>query len=241
MKKEKLVIILSDIIDVMIKKNLLAAYLQEENLNPNSTKKQILKHLLKQVEALEEINRNILLNHLEQNALFLRIILGEIPQSLTRSIFFGDLQVSRKNSFINVHHVRKMNSQYDDNQTIPDFLARNHNTLIFDLYLIPIPTSILKKIRVALRNGGILDEIMDYQAASLNELLKLKNPQNVHLISRYKCILPECTQLIRRLKNEHNSFSLEFNPSLALSGGGGYLNQLNFQNFLEKENKCNEN
>ncbi len=239
MKKEKVVSILNRMIGVMESNNQLTAYLQEENLNPESTKKQIMEHLLKQVEELEQTNKNIIANRIEQDA-SLRVILGEIPQSLLRSIFVGNPEMSRKNSFLNVYHVRKMNSNYQDDQSIPDFLARNHNTLIFDLYLVPIPTSILKKIRTALRKSGLLDEILEYQAELLNELLRLKKPNSVRVISRYKCILPECIEFISLLTNEQNSFSLEFDPNVSLSIGGGYLGQLNFENFIDKSNKTSE-
>ena len=239
MKKEKVVSILNRMIDVMESNNQLTAYLQEEDLNPESTKKQIVDHLLKQVEELEQTNKNIIANRIEQDAC-LRVILGEIPQSLWRSIFVGNPEMSRKNSFLNVYHVRKMNSNYQEDQSIPDFLARNHNTLIFDLYLVPIPTSILKKIRTALRKSGLLDEILEYQAELLNELLRLKKPISVRVISRYKCILPECIEFISLLTNEQNSFSLEFDPNVSLSIGGGYLGQLNFENFIDKSNKTSE-
>lgn len=239
MKKEKVVSILNRMIDVMESNNQLTAYLQEENLNPESTKKQIMEHLLKQVEELEQTNKNIIANRIEQDA-SLRLILGEIPQSLLRSIFVGNPEMSRKNSFLNIYHVRKMNSNYQEDQSIPDFLAQNHNTLIFDLYLVPIPTSILKKIRTALRKSGLLDEILEYQAELLNELLRLKKPNSVRVISRYKCILPECIEFISLLTTEQNSFSLEFDPNVSLSIGGGYLGQLNFENFIDKSNKTSE-
>ena len=234
MNKIKLKVIFCQLIEVMKEKNQLTAYLQVENLNPNSSEAEIVAHMLEQVEKLERINKKIVEFLINNNAECWRVIFGETPQSFFRSIYTGDLAQNKKNSFLNIHHLEKLDQNYKSDQTIPEFLGANHNTIIFDVYLLPIPTAILKNIRKELRERGILNEFMEYQSQFLNRLLDSKYLKQVKFISRYKCILPESSELIRLLNLEEHSFSLDYDPSFTLSGGGGFLHQINFNNFIKK-------
>jgi hypothetical protein len=234
MNKLKLKVIFCQLIEVMKEKNQLSAYLKVEHLNPNSSEAEMVAHMLEQVEKLERINKKIVEFLITNNSDCWRVIFGETPQSFFRSIYSGDLSINKKNSFLNIHHLAKLDQHYSSDQTIPEFLGANYNTIIFDVYLLPIPTTILKNIRKELRERGILTEIMEYQSQFLNRLLDSKQLKQVKFISRYKCILPEASELIRLLNLEQHSFSLAYDPSFTLSGGGGFLHQMNFNDFIKK-------
>lgn len=223
--------IMHQLVQIMDRKKVLQAFKQWSSLDPNLSKYEVATHLLEQSLRIEWAQRKLILKVMRAKPETLNMVFGEIAQSFEKSIFANVPNVNNKNSFLNSRHMRELNPEHLNEDSIPERLCQEFGTLVLDIYLIPIPTSILTIIKSEMRKTGLMERILNLQVNHLNEIIRLVDPTTVRFICRYKSLAPDCSIIVDRILRS-NRVTIEFNSNEALSGYRGMLDTHKWSQFI---------
>jgi hypothetical protein len=231
-KIPSLLIMMRDIVDIMESKQVLQEFKQFASLEPNCPRKEVVIHLLSQWIRIECEKNNLLVRTLKKNPKTLNIVLGEVAQSFEKSIFANYANVNSKNSFLNSSHLRLIAPSHQNEDSITKRLCEEFDTLVIDIYTIPIPTNILAVIRSEMRKSGLIERILNFQMAQLRELIVIVQPKHLRFICRYKSLIKDSSVLIDSIAKSNPSWAIEFIRDDALSGYRGKLHKQKWIGFI---------
>jgi hypothetical protein len=230
-----------DIVDIMERKQVLKQFKQEAALHINCTNEDVALHLLEQWMRVEWMKNKLMMLAMKKRPNQLNIVFGEIAQSFDKSIFANEPSVNVKNSFLNSKHVRLISPKHLNEDSIPEKLCKDFDTLIIDIYMIPIPTSILTAIRIEMRNSGLTERILKFQQGMLEDLIAVINPSHVRFICRYKSISRDCSNLVNTLTKNNRDYTFTFVQKEALSGYRGMMHEQKWIDFILNTTTLNNN
>jgi hypothetical protein len=227
-----------ELVQIMECKEVLQDFKKWSSLDPNLSKEEVAIYLLEQSSEIELAQRKLILKAMRSKPERLNVVFGEVAQSYEKSIFANVPNVNNKNSFINSRHMRKLNPIHMNEDSIPERLCAEFGTLILDIYLVPIPTSILAKIKNEMRRSGLTERVLQLQINHINEIIRLVNPTTVRFICRYKSLIPDCAFIVDRIART-KQVAISFNPTEALSGYRGMLDLGKWSNFINSWTNLN--
>lgn len=227
-----------EIIQIMDRKNFLQAYKQHTSLAPNATKEEVAIFMLEESLRIEWEQRKLIMKAMRSKPETLNVVFGEVAQSFEKSIFANTPNVNNKNSFINSRHMRQLNPDHMNEDSIPERLLNEFGTLVLDIYIIPIPTFILSEIKSDMRKSGLTERILALQIDHINEIIRLLNPSKARFICRYKSLIPDCAFIVDQILRSSN-VSIEFKTTEALSGYRGMLDLYKWSNFITSNSNLN--
>ena len=230
--------IMHELVQLMEQKEVLQDFKQWSSLDPDLSKEEIAIYLLEQSLEIEWAQRKLIIKAMRSKPETLNVVFGEVAQSYEKSIFANVPNVNNKNSFINSRHMRKLNPIHTNEDSIPERLCKEFGTLILDIYVIPIPTIILSKIKGEMRRSGLTERILQLQINHINETIRLVNPTAVRFICRYKSLIPDCAFIVDRIARS-KQVAISFNPTEALSGYRGMLDLGKWSNFINSWTNLN--
>ena len=225
--------LMRELVDIMDRRCVLAEFKTFADLSQNAKKEEVSAYLLGQWMRIEWKKNKLMIMALKKRPELLKIVFGEIAQSFDKSIFANTASVNVRNSFLNSNHIRLVAPHHLNEDSIPERLCEDYDTLVLDIYAIPIPTNILMVIRTEMRNTGLIERILNIQQEMLNDLIAVINPKHIHFICRYKRIVPDCRILVDSLKLGEISNSYTFIDDDTLSGYRGNLNHAKWVEFIK--------
>jgi len=225
--------LMRELVDIMERRCVLAEFKSFADLSQDATKEDVSAHLLGQWMRIEWKKNKLMMMVIKKRPEILKIVFGEIAQSFEKSIFANEASVNVRNSFLNSNHIRLLAPHHLNEESIPERLCEDFDTLVVDVYIIPIPTNILMAIRSEMRNTGLISRILSLQQEMLDDLIAVINPSQIRFICRYKRIVPDCTSLIESLKLGGISHSSMLIDDETLSGYRGTLNRESWVKFLK--------
>jgi hypothetical protein len=231
-KMLSLLIMMRDLVDIMERKQVLHEFKQFASLEPNCSREEVVIHLLSQWMRIECEKNNLLIRTLKKKSKKLNIVLGEVAQSFEKSIFANYANVNAKNSFLNSKHLRLVSPSHQNEDSITERLCEEFDTLVIDIYAIPIPTNILAVIRSDMRKSGLIERILNFQMEQLRELIVIVQPKHLRFICRYKSLIKDSSFLIDAISKSNPSWTIEFIREDALSGYRGILNEQKWIGFI---------
>ena len=211
--------LIREVVDLMDQNQELDAFKISASLLPNCTKDEVCINLLNQYMRIEQKQAKLWLELLRRQPEKLNVIIGEIAQSFDKSIFCDNEKVNANNSFFNFSHLGQLNPYVTRNNSIPEFLLAEYNALVIDLYVIPIPTKILNKIRYDMYASGLAQRLLEFQEEHLIELFSTLAPKEIQVVCRYKSLISDTKNLMVAIQRNTHGFKLTFCESEALSSG----------------------
>jgi hypothetical protein len=230
-----------ELVDIMERKQVLQDFKQQVELDKDSSNEEVAVHLLGQWMRVEWMKNKLMMMALKKRPKQLNIVLGEIAQSFEKSIFANDPSVNVKNSFLNSKHIRLVSPKHLNEDSIPERLCEDFDTLIIDIYVIPIPTSILTAIKSEMRNSGLTERILKFQQGMLEDLIAVINPSHVRFVCRYKSISRDCSTLVNAITLNNRGFTFTFVQEDALSGYRGMMHAQKWIDFILNTTKMSNN
>jgi hypothetical protein len=225
--------LIRELVNIMNKKNVLDEFKTFAQLNSTCNEDDVCIHLLDQWMQIENKKNSLIVHLLKNKPKSLNIILGEIAQSFEKSIFSNSPSVNVKNSFLNAHHLRKFSPNHENYDSIPDKLCKNFNTLIIDIYVIPIPTFILNKIRNEMKESGLIDKFICFQKDILLDLFQIITPKKIQFICRYKSLIKDSYKLFDYITLENNKKIPMLFEKEPISGNWGLLDINKLEKILK--------
>jgi hypothetical protein len=236
-----LINMMRELVDIMERKQVLQQFKQEAALDIDCSNEDVAVHLLGQWMRVEWMKNKLMMMTLKKRPQQLNIVFGEIAQSFEKSIFANDPSVNVKNSFLNSKHVRLVSPKHLNEDSIPERLCEDFDTMIIDIYVIPIPTSILAVIRTEMRNSGLTERILNFQQGMLEDLIAVINPSHVRFVCRYKSISRDCSALVNAITPNNRRYTFTFVQEDALSGYRGMMHQQKWIDFILNTTSINNN
>jgi hypothetical protein len=227
-----LINLMRDLAVIMERKQVLQDFKLLASLDPDCTREDVAIHLLNQWMEVEMVKNKLVMKVIKKQPERLNIVFGEVAQSFEKSIFANSPEVNVKNSFLNSNHMRLLEPGHQKHDSIPDRLCDEFNTLVIDIYVIPIHTEILSVIRTEMRKTGLTQRLLDVQSEILDDLLAVTQPQNVCFICRYKSLLQDSSYLVDKLVRNCHSSTIEFIREFALSGYRGMMDDQKWRDFI---------
>jgi len=221
-----------EFVEIMDQKNMLENYKSSAQLSNCCGKDDVAIHLLNEFIRVEEVKMELLTQLAKKKPETVNILFGEIAQSFEKSIFANSPQVNTRNSFLNAHHLRKLFPDHENHHSIPEKLCSEHNLLIIDIYVVPIPTAILQEIRSEMKASGLTGRLLNFQKTLLVDLIQSLEPKTVRFICRYKSLVRDSRKLVNDLKNENLEGSTLLFENSVLSGNWGLLEIRKLMDFL---------
>lgn len=222
-----------ELVETMDKKSMLENYKSSAQLIKCCGKDDVAIHLLNEFRRVEEVKTELITQLGKKKPETVNILFGEIAQSFEKSIFANSVQVNTRNSFLNAHHLRKLFPDHENYHSIPEKLCQEFNLLVIDIYVIPIPTSILQEIRAEMKASGLIDRLLNFQKALLVDIIQTLDPKTVRFVCRYKSLVPDSKKLVDGLKNENLVGSTLLFENSVLSGNWGLLDSVKWMNFIK--------
>lgn len=230
--------LMHEMVQLMDRKENLQEFKQWASLAPNATTEEVAIYLLEESLRIEFEQRKLIMKAMQSKPATLNVVFGEVAQSFEKSIFANTPNVNNKNSFINSRHMRQLNPNHMNEDSIPERLCSDYGTLVLDIYFIPIPTFILSEIKSDMRKSGLTERILALQIDHINEIIRLLNPSKARFICRYKSLIPDCAFIVDRILRSSN-VSIEFKTTEALSGYRGMLDLTKWSNFINPWSNLN--
>lgn len=227
-----------DLVRLMEKMEVLEDFKQWASLDPNCSNETVVLHLLEQVLKIETERGKIIAEAKRTAPETLNVVFGEAAQSFEKSIFANTPNVNLRNSFLNSGHMQEINPAHMPEDSIPERLCKEFDTIIFDIYAVPIPTRILTLIKSEMRRTGLIDRILQRQILYIHELIRTVNPTTVRFICRYKSLLPDCACIVDRMLRSTQA-NIEFNANEALSGYRGRMDLQKWNKFIQSGTNLN--
>lgn len=224
--------IMHDLVRLMEKMEVLEDFKQWASLDPSCSNETVALHLLEQVLKIETERGKIIAEAKRTAPETLNVVFGEAAQSFEKSIFANTPNVNLRNSFLNSGHMQEINPAHMPEDSIPERLYKEFDTIIFDIYAVPIPTRILTLIKSEMRRTGLIDRILQRQILYIHELIRTVNPTTVRFICRYKSLLPDCACIVDRMLRSTQA-NIEFNANEALSGYRGRMDLQKWNKFIQ--------
>jgi hypothetical protein len=222
-----------ELVHIMDQKNMLENYKSSAQLSNCCGKDDVAIHLLNEFIRVEEVKTELITQLGKKKPETVNILFGEIAQSFEKSIFANSVQVNTRNSFLNAHHLRKLFPDHENYHSIPEKLCQEFNLLVIDIYVVPIPTSILQEIRAEMKASGLIDRLLNFQKALLVDIIQTLEPKTVRFVCRYKSLVPDSKKLVDGLKNENLVGSTLLFENSVLSGNWGLLDSVKWMNFIK--------
>lgn len=230
--------VMRELVSIMQRKEVAQEFKKLSSLDQATTNEELVIYLMEQYLQLDWAQRNLLIKAMKNKPETLNVVFGEVAQSYEKSIFANTPKVNNSNSFLNSRHMRILNPAHKNEESIPDRLCGEFNTLVVDIYLIPIPTTILMAIKSEMQKSGLTERILKIQIDNLNEIIRILDPSTVRFICRYKSLLPDSAIIVDRILRTSN-VSLEFNPNEALSGFRGIMDIHKWAMFIQAKPHLN--
>jgi hypothetical protein len=231
-KNETLSPLIRELVEIMERKNVLEQFKSFAQLSPSCSMEDVYIHLWNQCMQMEHAKRLLTAKLIQKKSKNLTIVFGEIAQSFEKSIFANQPAVNGKNSFLNSKHLKLLVSCHQMEDSITDRLCEAYDTLVIDIYGIPLPTDILATIRSEMRKRSLTQRILQLQAEMLQDLIEEIQPNHVRFTCRYKSLLADSTFLVEELRSYFGSITIEFNKEHALSGYRGLLDEQKWLAFM---------
>ena len=222
-----------ELVHIMDQKNMIENYKSSAQLINCCRKDDVAIHLLNEFRRIEEVKTELITQLGKKKPETVNILFGEIAQSFEKSIFANSVQVNTRNSFLNAHHLRKLFPDHENYHSIPEKLCQEFNLLVIDIYVVPIPTSILQEIRAEMKASGLIDRLLNFQKALLVDIIQTLEPKTVRFVCRYKSLVPDSKKLVDGLKNENLVGSTLLFENSVLSGNWGLLDSVKWMNFIK--------
>lgn len=222
-----------ELVETMDQKSVLENYKSSAQLSTCCGKDDVAIHLLNEFRRVEDVKMELVSRLAQKKPETLNILFGEIAQSFEKSIFANSPQVNTRNSFLNAHHLRKLFPDHENHHSIPEKLCQEFNLLVIDIYVVPIPTSILQEIRSEMKASGLMDRLLNFQKTLLVDLIQTLDPKTVRFVCRYKSLVPDSKKLVDGLKNENLQCSTLLFENSVLSGNWGLLDSEKWIIFIK--------